>query len=96
MEKKDRFINNIFVLLLVGYGLFINFYLMLSMFISFITTLVLFSYLGLNDKDMIENTLMNKEPTEEMLEKYISVLRIMLIMFAVMTAVFYNWFTKCN
>lgn len=96
MEKKDRFINNIFVLLLVGYGLFINFYLMLSMFISFITTLVLFSYLGLNDKDMIENTLMNKEPTEEMLEKYISVLRIMLIMFAVMTAVYYNWFVKYN
>jgi hypothetical protein len=96
MEKKDRFINNIFVLLLVGYGLFINFYLMLSMFISFITTLVLFSYLGLNDKDMIENTLMNKEPTEEMLEKYISVLRIMFIMFAVMTAVYYNWFVKYN
>jgi hypothetical protein len=96
MEKKDRFINNIFVLLLVGYGLFINFYLMLSMFISFITTLVLFSYLGLNDKDMIENALMNKEPTEEMLEKYISVLRIMLIMFAVMTAVYYNWFVKYN
>ncbi len=96
MEKKDRFINNIFVLLLVGYGLFINFYLMLSMFISFITTLVLFSYLGLNDKDMIENALMNKEPTEEMLEKYISVLRIMFIMFAVMTAVYYNWFVKYN
>lgn len=96
MEKKDRFINNIFVLLLVGYGLFINFYLMLSMFISFITTLVLFSYLGLNDKDIIENTLMNKEPTEEMLEKYISVLRIMFIMFAVMTAVYYNWFVKYN
>jgi hypothetical protein len=96
MEKKDKFINNIFVLLLVGYGLFINFYLMLSMFISFITTLVLFSYLGLNDKDMIENALMNKEPTEEMLEKYISVLRIMFIMFAVMTAVYYNWFVKYN
>lgn len=96
MEKKDRFINNIFVLLLVGYGLFINFHLMLSMFISFITTLVLFSYLGLNDKDMIENALMNKEPTEEMLEKYISVLRIMFIMFAVMTAVYYNWFVKYN
>ena len=96
MEKKDRFINNIFVLLLVGYGLFINFYLMLSMFISFITTLVLFSYLGLNDKDMIENALMNKEPTEEILEKYISVLRIMFIMFAVMTAVYYNWFVKYN
>ena len=96
MEKKDRFINNIFVLLLVGYGLFINFYLMLSMFISFISTLVLFSYLGLNDKDMIENTLMNKEPTEEMLEKYISVLKIMFIMFAVMTAVYYNWFVKYN
>jgi hypothetical protein len=45
---------------------------------------------------MIENALMNKEPTEEMLEKYISVLKIMFIMFAVMTAVYYNWFVKYN
>lgn len=96
MEKKDKIIKNIFVLLLVGYGLAINFHLMLSMVISFITTLVLFGYLDLSDKDMMENTLMDKEPTEEMLEKYGSVLRIMFIMFAVMTAVFYNWFMKCN
>lgn len=96
MKEKDRIINNIFVFLLVGYGLIVNISLMLSMFISFIITLVLFGYLGLSDKDMIENTLMNKEPTEEMLEKYTSILRIMFIMFAVMTAVFYNWFMKCN
>ena len=95
MEKKDKFINNIFVLLVIGYGLAINFYLILSMFISFIITLILFGYLGLSDKDMIENTLMNKEPTEEMLEKYTYILRIMFIMFVVITAVFYNWFIKC-
>lgn len=94
MEEKDRVINNIFVFLLIGYGLFINFHLMLSMFISLITTLILFGCLGLSDKDMIESALMNKEPTEEMLEKYASILRIMFIMFAVMTAVFYNWFVK--
>ena len=96
MEKKDKFINNILVFLLVGYGLIVNISLMLSMFISFITTLALFGYLGWSDKDMIENTLMNKEPTDEMLEKYVSVLRIMFIMFAVMTAVFYNWIMKYN
>lgn len=95
MEKKDKFINNIFVLLVIGYGLAINFYLILSMFISFITILVLFGSLGLNDKDMVENILMNREPTEEMLEKYTYILRIMFIMFVVMTAVFYNWFIKC-
>ena len=65
MKEKDRIINNIFVFLLVGYGLIVNISLMLSMFISFIITLVLFGYLGLSDKDMIENTLMNKEPTDE-------------------------------
>ena len=94
MEKKDKFINNIFVLLVIGYGLAINFYLILSMFISFITILVLFGSLGLNDKDMVENILMNREPTEEMLEKYVSILRIMLILFAVLTAIFYNWLMK--
>ena len=95
MEKKDKFINNIFVVFLVVYGLVINFPLMLSMSISFITILALFGSLGLNDKDMVENILMNREPTEEMLEKYTYILRIMFIMFVVMTAVFYNWFIKC-
>ena len=55
----------------------------------------MFGSLGLNDKDMVENILMNREPTEEMLEKYTYILRIMFIMFVVITAVFYNWFIKC-
>ena len=95
MEKKDKFINNIFVLLVIGYGLAINFYLILSMFISFITILVLFGSLGLNDKDMVENILMNREPTEEMLEKATYIFSIMFIMFVLLTAIFYNWFIKC-
>lgn len=94
MEKKDKFINNIFVVFLVVYGLVINFHLMLSMSISFITTMILFECFGLTDDDMVDSILMNKEPTEEMLEKYMSILRIMLILFAVLTAIFYNWFIK--
>ena len=94
MEKKDKFINNIFVVFLVVYGLVINFHLMLSMSISFITTMILFECFGLTDDDMVDSILMNKEPTEEMLEKYMSILRIMLILFAVLTAIFYNWFMK--
>ena len=94
MEKKDKFINNIFVVFLVVYGLVINFPLMLSMSISFITTMILFEWFGLTDDDMVDSILMNKEPTEEMLEKYMSILRIMLILFAVLTAIFYNWFIK--
>ena len=93
MEKKDNFIINIFALLLVVYGSSINLHLMLSMLMSFIITLVLW---GLSDKDMIENTLMDKEPTEEMLEKHTSVIRIMFIIFVVMTVVIYNWIVKCN
>ena len=94
MEKKEKFINNIFVVFLVVYGLVINFHLMLSMSISFITTMILFECFGLTDDDMVDSILMNKEPTEEMLEKYMSILRIMLILFAVLTAIFYNWFMK--
>ena len=94
MEKKDKFINNIFVVFLVVYGLVINFPLMLSMSISFITTMILFECFGLTDDDMVDSMLMNKEPTEEMLEKYMSILRIMLILFAVLTAIFYNWLMK--
>ena len=94
MEKKDKFINNIFVVFLVVYGLVINFHLMLSMSISFITTMTSFECFGLTDDDMVDSMLMNKEPTEEMLEKYMSILRIMLILFAVLTAIFYNWLMK--
>lgn len=94
MEKKDKFINNIFVVFLVVYGLVINFHLMLSMSISFITTMILFECFGWTDDDMVDSILMNKEPTEEMLEKYVSILRMMLILFAVLTAIFYNWFMK--
>ena len=94
MEKKDKFINNIFVVFLVVYGLVINFPLMLSMSISFIATMILFECFGLTDDDMVDSILMNKEPTEEMLEKYMSILRIMLILSAVLTAIFYNWFIK--
>lgn len=94
MKEKDRIINNIFVILLIGYGLIINFKLMLSMFISFICVLVLLVCFGLNDKDMTENILMNKEPIEEMIKKHTNFLTVMFTMFVVMTVVFYNTFIK--
>lgn len=92
MNKEN--ITYITALYMIVYGVVINAPLTFALLLSLLLSIMFMIMISSNDEDIMKDILLDKMPTDNLMNKYTSIILMSLGIFIAMTIMFYSVFEK--